>query len=97
MSVEEIMFRPSSSEEQEEVEEGDELYEFHGIPITEVDGMLYFDSEEHKSIYLQAMRKEFKSIRTETVRRQRQVMQVQTKNRYQNKRHSVNQFSHRMK
>jgi hypothetical protein len=97
MSMEEIMFRTSSSEEQEEVEEGNEFYEFHGIPITESDGMLYFDSEEHKSIYFQAMRKEFKCIRTEAGNRQRQFMRVQTKPRYQNKRRNVNQFSHRMK
>jgi hypothetical protein len=67
LSAEQILFHPTS-EEGEEEEEG-EMWEFHGIPVFESEDQLVFASPEHMSIYFQTLKREFRSLKTESRRR----------------------------
>ena len=81
LSTEDIMFRPTGQEEQEEPDEQENvnIIDFHGIPIMETETDLFFLSEEHRSIYLQSVSKEHRSIKLESQRRQKNAIRVYTK------------------
>ena len=70
------MFRGAVDEEEEEEVE---LFEFHGITITSSEDALYFDSEEHKSIYFQTNLKEEHARRHEIRHRQKNAVRFQAK------------------
>lgn len=73
------MFHPTAEEEEEEEEM--ELFDFHGITIYESSDMLMFDSEEHKSIYFQTIRKDNKAVEQESRQRQKNSVRFQPKRR----------------
>ena len=79
LTTEQIMFHPTAEEEEEEEEM--ELFDFHGITIYESSDMLMFDSEEHKSIYFQTIRKDNKAVEQESRQRQKNSVRFQPKRR----------------
>jgi hypothetical protein len=58
MTIEEMLTCGVSDEENESI-----FYVDHGVPITEINGFIYFDSDEHFSIYQHSSKMEKKSIR----------------------------------
>ena len=59
MSIEDMLTRGFSEEEEPE----EFFYQSHGVPVTQIDGMIYFESDEHVSIYQHSCKMEKKSIR----------------------------------
>lgn len=59
MTIEEMLMHGVSSDEEPE----SIFYMEHGVPVTEINGFIYFDSDEHFSIYQHSSKMEKKSIR----------------------------------
>lgn len=71
MTVEEMLLRGENKDD--EVDEDDEnvlFYQQHGVPIMECDGFIYFETDEHFSIYNHSYKMEKKSIRMDIQRKQ---------------------------
>ena len=86
LSAEDILFRPTGESEEEEEEGEFVVRDFHGIPILqEENGDIAFFTEEHRSIYLQTVRKEYKSLKMESRQRQKQSARVYNKRVHSNR------------
>jgi len=85
LSAEDILFHPTG--DLEEDEEGEFVVrDFHGIPILqEENGDIAFFTEEHRTIYLQTVRKEYKSLKMESRHRQKQTARTQNKHNHSNR------------
>ena len=82
LTTEDILFcptKPMDDEEYEDEEEITAMYDFHGIPIIEVDDELIFKNEEHRTIYNQTNNKEHRAIKLEARHVQKHTHQLSKK------------------
>jgi len=68
MTMEQMMKHGSIDDEEEEDDEEDGealMYQEHGVPVVEVNGILYFETTEHFSIYQHSYKMEISATRLE--------------------------------
>jgi len=89
MTKEEILFHSNGTEEDDSYgdEEGEEdlymdgssFYVYNGIPIMNADGMLCFETEKDKTIYIEMTNKEDKSVKQDLRARNKKVARIHVK------------------
>jgi hypothetical protein len=82
LTEEEILYRSNGIDDGEEEDYDDEdlddsiFYFYNGIPITNTDGILCFETEKDKTIYVDMTNKEDKSVKLEFRSRQKKFTRV---------------------
>jgi len=89
MTKEEILFHSNGTEEDDSYDDeeggedlymdGSSFYVYNGIPIMNADGMLCFETEKDKTIYIEMTNKEDKSVKQDLRARNKKVARIHVK------------------
>jgi hypothetical protein len=80
LTEEEILLHPMGLEEEEPMHHETVMaFDFHGITVLETDEELLFETEEHKFIYFNSLKRQDQANRVALVQRQKNAMRFQVK------------------